>query len=74
MPWLAIIWETYRRPSRILWKIKGFSVVRDLVGHGIGRKMHEEPQVPNYGKPGTGIELKEGLVMAIEPMINAGRI
>jgi methionyl aminopeptidase len=51
---------------------QGFSVVRDLVGHGIGRKMHEEPQVPNYGVPGTGIELKEGLVVAIEPMINAG--
>ena len=50
----------------------GFSVVRDLVGHGIGRKMHEDPQVPNYGEPGTGIELKEGLVVAIEPMINAG--
>lgn len=51
---------------------KGFSVVRDLVGHGIGKKMHEEPQVPNFGEPGTGIELKEGLVVAIEPMINAG--
>jgi methionyl aminopeptidase len=51
----------------------GFSVVRDLVGHGIGRKMHEEPQVPNFGKPGTGIELKEGLVLAIEPMINSGK-
>jgi methionyl aminopeptidase len=51
----------------------GFSVVRDLVGHGIGRKMHEEPQVPNYGEPGTGIEFKEGLVLAIEPMINRGR-
>jgi methionyl aminopeptidase len=51
---------------------QGYSVVRDLVGHGIGRKMHEEPQVPNYGIPGTGIELKEGLVVAIEPMINAG--
>jgi methionyl aminopeptidase len=51
---------------------QGFSVVRDLVGHGIGRKMHEEPQVPNYGEPGTGIELREGLVLAIEPMINAG--
>jgi methionyl aminopeptidase len=50
----------------------GFSVVRDLVGHGIGRKMHEEPQVPNFGEPGSGIELKEGLVVAIEPMINAG--
>jgi len=52
---------------------EGFSVVRDLVGHGIGRKMHEEPQVPNFGEAGTGIELKEGLVIAIEPMINAGK-
>jgi methionyl aminopeptidase len=52
---------------------RGFSVVRDLVGHGIGRKMHEEPQVPNFGLAGTGIEFKEGLVLAIEPMINAGR-
>jgi methionyl aminopeptidase len=51
---------------------RGFSVVRDLVGHGIGRKMHEEPQVPNFGEPDTGMEFKEGLVMAIEPMINAG--
>jgi len=51
---------------------EGFSVVRDLVGHGIGKKMHEEPQVPNFGEPGTGIELKKGLVVAIEPMINAG--
>ncbi len=51
---------------------QGFSVVRDLVGHGIGRKMHEEPQVPNFGEAGTGIEMKEGLVIAIEPMINAG--
>ena len=49
-----------------------FSVVRDLVGHGIGKKMHEEPQVPNFGDAGSGIELKEGLVIAIEPMINAG--
>jgi methionyl aminopeptidase len=51
---------------------EGFSVVRDLVGHGIGTKMHEEPQVPNFGEAGTGMELKEGLVVAIEPMINAG--
>ncbi len=50
----------------------GFSVVRDLVGHGIGRNMHEEPQVPNYGVAGEGIELKTGLVIAIEPMINEG--
>jgi methionyl aminopeptidase len=50
----------------------GYSVVRDLVGHGIGKKLHEEPQVPHYGKAGTGLELKPGLVIAIEPMINAG--
>lgn len=50
----------------------GYSVVRDLVGHGIGKNLHEEPQVPHYGKLGTGIALKPGLVIAIEPMINAG--
>lgn len=50
----------------------GFSVVRALVGHGIGREMHEDPAVPNYGKKGTGIRLKAGMVIAIEPMINAG--
>jgi methionyl aminopeptidase len=50
----------------------GFSVVRDFVGHGIGRKLHEPPQVPNFGEPGTGAWLKPGLVLAIEPMVNAG--
>jgi methionyl aminopeptidase len=50
----------------------GFSVVRSLVGHGVGRSMHEEPQVPNFGKPGMGVELLEGMVIAIEPMVNAG--
>lgn len=50
----------------------GFSVVRALVGHGIGRQMHEDPSVPNYGKKGTGIRLKKGMTIAIEPMINAG--
>jgi methionyl aminopeptidase len=49
-----------------------FSVVRDLVGHGIGRRMHEEPAVPNFGQPGTGMEIKPGLVCAIEPMVNLG--
>jgi len=49
---------------------RGFSVVRDFVGHGIGRKLHEDPQIPNYGQPGTGIRLKAGMVLAIEPMIN----
>ena len=50
----------------------GFSVVRTLVGHGVGRSMHEDPQVPNFGRPGTGVELPEGIVIAIEPMVNAG--
>lgn len=51
----------------------GYSVVRNFCGHGIGRAMHEEPQVPNYGKPGSGKALREGWVIAIEPMINLGR-
>ena len=51
----------------------GFSVVQSLVGHGVGRSMHEEPQVPNFGRPGTGTELREGYVIAIEPMVNVGR-
>lgn len=50
----------------------GFSVVRDYVGHGIGRKMHEEPQVPNFGMPGRGPRLKAGMALAIEPMVNMG--
>jgi methionyl aminopeptidase len=50
----------------------GFSVVRSLVGHGIGRSMHEDPQIPNYGPPGRGPELQPGMTLAIEPMINAG--
>ena len=52
---------------------RGFSVVRQYVGHGIGRDMHELPQVPNFGKPGTGNLIKPGLVIAIEPMVNAGK-
>jgi len=51
---------------------EGFGVVREYVGHGIGRAMHEEPQVPNFGVPGQGQTLKEGMVLALEPMINAG--
>src|SRR5213075_1816711 len=50
----------------------GFSVVREFVGHGVGRKMHEEPQIPNYGKRGSGPKLKAGMTLAIEPMINIG--
>ena len=52
---------------------EGFSVVREFVGHGIGRQLHESPQVPNFGRPGQGARLKPGMVLAIEPMINAGR-
>ncbi len=50
----------------------GYSVVRDFVGHGIGQKMHEDPQIPNFGESGTGPVLKEGMVLALEPMVNAG--
>jgi methionyl aminopeptidase len=51
---------------------EGLSIIRTLVGHGVGRDMHEEPQVPNFGEPGKGPELEEGMVLAIEPMVNAG--
>lgn len=51
---------------------RGFSAVRDFVGHGIGKQLHEEPQIPNFGVKGTGVRLKKGMVMAIEPMINEG--
>jgi len=50
----------------------GYSVVRDYVGHGVGRRMHEDPQIPNYGKPGKGPKIKKGYVFAVEPMINLG--
>src|ERR671933_1031809 len=67
-----------RRLGDIGWAVQGFaeslgySVVREYVGHGIGRHMHEDPQIPNYGKPGTGLKLKAGYVFAIEPMLNIG--
>jgi methionyl aminopeptidase len=54
-------------------ELHGFSVVREFVGHGIGTKMHDEPNLPNYGDPGRGARLQEGMVIAIEPMVNAGR-
>ena len=67
-----------RRMGDIGWAVQGhaeahgYTVVREYVGHGIGRQMHEDPQVPNYGKPGAGIKLKAGYVFAIEPMVNMG--
>jgi methionyl aminopeptidase len=67
-----------RRLGDIGWAVqqlaesRGYSVVREYVGHGIGRKMHEDPQIPNYGKSGTGLKLKAGYVFAIEPMLNMG--
>lgn len=51
---------------------EGFSVVREMVGHGLGKSLHEQPEVPNYGKRGTGVKLKQGMVICIEPMINLG--
>jgi methionyl aminopeptidase len=68
-----------KRLGDISWSIQnhaetnGYSVVRELVGHGIGRHLHEKPEVPNYGKRGSGMALKAGLVLAIEPMINLGK-
>ena len=53
-------------------ELKGYSVVKELVGHGIGKKLHESPEVPNYGKQGAGIKLEDGMVLAIEPMVNIG--
>ncbi len=53
--------------------LNGYGIVRELVGHGLGRNLHEDPQVPNYGKRGSGVKLREGLVIAIEPMINLGK-
>lgn len=68
------------RVGDISWAIQeftekqhGYGVVRELVGHGLGKSLHEDPQIPNYGKRGTGPTLKEGLVLAIEPMINLGK-
>ena len=57
---------------QVVTEEQGFSVVRSLVGHGVGRSMHEEPQIPNYGEPGRGPQLAEGMTFAIEPMITAG--
>ena len=54
-------------------QVHGYSVVRELVGHGLGKNLHEKPEVPNYGKRGRGVKLQEGLVIAIEPMINLGK-
>ena len=53
-------------------ELKGFSVVKELVGHGIGKKLHESPEVPNYGQQGVGMKLEDGMVLAIEPMVNIG--
>ena len=56
-----------------LVEANGFSVVREFVGHGIGTRLHEEPQVPNFGTRGHGARLREGMVLAIEPMVNFGK-
>ena len=57
---------------KLIVKIEGYGVVRDLVGHGLGRSLHEDPSVPNYGKKGRGERLRSGMTLAIEPMINMG--
>ena len=68
----ATAWGTSRTPCRRGWRPTASAVIRSLVGHGIGRDMHEDPQIPNFGDPGTGPELEEGMCLAIEPMVNAG--
>ena len=72
MPGPATASATSRTPIQARVEADGFSVIRSLVGHGVGRDMHEDPQIPNFGRPGTGPELEEGMVLAIEPMVNAG--
>ena len=69
---LAIISATLGYAVQSIAEAQGYGVVRDYVGHGIGRHMHEDPNVPNYGRPHSGIELEVGMVLAIEPMINMG--
>ena len=64
--------DRHPREQTQLVEAEGFSVVREFVGHGVGRKMHEEPQIPNFGKPRSGPKLKSGMTLAIEPMINVG--
>ena len=65
-------WATFARRSKRKRRATSFNVVREFVGHGVGRKLHEEPQIPNYGKRGSGPRLKAGMTLAIEPMINLG--
>src|SRR5436305_1163617 len=64
--------DTMARAGEVVAEAHGFGVVRALVGHGVGRSMHEDPQIPNYGPAGRGPKLAEGMVFAIEPMITAG--
>ena len=72
VPRRATGWATSRTRCRRRVEDDGFAVIRSLVGHGIGRDMHEDPQIPNFGDAGTGPELEEGMVLAIEPMVNVG--
>ncbi|MCH7833219.1 MAG: type I methionyl aminopeptidase, partial [Proteobacteria bacterium] len=69
----AKLWSEVAAEMEAYVQKAGFTVIEDFVGHGVGRDMHEEPQVPNYGKPNTGPRIKIGLVVAIEPMINMGK-
>ena len=65
-------WSEIAGRMQAFVEAEGLAVVRDFVGHGIGREMHEDPQVPNYGKPGQGTKLKKGMAICIEPMFNLG--
>ena len=73
LPDVVRLGRAIKRGSAIDEPISLFSVVREFVGHGIGTRLHEEPQVPNYGVRGHGTRLREGMVLAIEPMVNIGK-
>ena len=72
MPGRATVCRIFLPLCRHTWKSHGYSVVREYVGHGIGRQMHEPPEVPNFGNPGHGPRLLRGMTIAVEPMVNAG--
>ena len=67
-----LILEMFFNESRSVQKSFGFSLVRDFAGHGVGKEMHEDPIIPNYGKAGTGAKIEDGMVITVEPMVNVG--
>ena len=67
-----LIMKMFFNESKVAQRSFGFSLVRDFAGHGVGKEMHEDPMIPNYGKPGTGAKIEDGMVITVEPMVNVG--